>query len=257
MPDRNYHSSSGGRQGRENTRGWGESARDDDDRPVDREGYETRQAERQYGERDYGESDYGQSGYGRGGYGQSRGGESRYGGSGRERDDSSNYSMGQPGYGRDWGSSGTSQYGRGGYGGRGQASRGQGWREPYGEGQQYGSSGYGYGYGGSEFGGQSRGQHRGKGPKGYQRTDDRLKEMICERLREDPDIDASEISVNVASGRVTFEGSVDSRRTKNAVEDIAEQFDVTDVQNNLRVGAARSTAAVTGEDPGQSKSKRN
>jgi hypothetical protein len=59
--------------------------------------------------------------------------------------------------------------------------------------------------------------------------------MICERLREDPEIDPSEVTINVSASRVTLDGSVDSRRTKNAIEDLVEQFDVTDVQNNLRV----------------------
>jgi hypothetical protein len=79
------------------------------------------------------------------------------------------------------------------------------------------------------------GPHRGKGPKGYQRSDDRLKEMLCERLRDDPHIDASDVSVSVQNGRVTLDGTVDSRSTKNLIEDVAEQFGVDDVQNNLRV----------------------
>jgi osmotically-inducible protein OsmY len=69
----------------------------------------------------------------------------------------------------------------------------------------------------------------------YQRGDDCLRELLCERLRDDPNIDASEVSVNVESGRVTLEGRVDSRQTKNLVEDVADQFGVEDVQNNLRV----------------------
>jgi hypothetical protein len=34
---------------------------------------------------------------------------------------------------------------------------------------------------------------------------------------------------------VTLDGTVDSRRTKNLAEDVAEQFGVADVHNNLRV----------------------
>ena len=97
-----------------------------------------------------------------------------------------------------------------------------------------------YGQGGQS--GQT-GLHRGKGPKGYQRTDDRLKELICERLRDDPEIDPSEVTINVSGSRVTLDGSVDSRRTKNAIEDIVEQFDVSDVQNNLRVTKQSAQAA--------------
>jgi osmotically-inducible protein OsmY len=85
------------------------------------------------------------------------------------------------------------------------------------------------------------GQHRGKGPKGYQRSDERIKELICERLREDPHIDPGEVTINVQGGKVTLEGTVDSRQAKNSIEDIAEQFGVQEVQNNLRVQKGTST----------------
>lgn len=88
--------------------------------------------------------------------------------------------------------------------------------------------------------------HRGKGPKGFQRSDERVKELICERLSEDPHVDASEITVNVQGGKVTLEGSVDSRQTKNAAEDIAEQF-CQDVQNNLKV--SRQGDSQSGSNP--------
>jgi hypothetical protein len=77
--------------------------------------------------------------------------------------------------------------------------------------------------------------HRGKGPKNYQRTDERLRELICERLHDHPDIDASDIEVDIRDGTVVLEGTVDSRRTRDLVEDVAEQLSVTDVRSNLRV----------------------
>ena len=96
-----------------------------------------------------------------------------------------------------------------------------------------------------QYGGTGMGQHRGKGPKGYQRSDDRLKEMICERLRDDPEIDPSEVSITVQGGKVTLDGTVDSRHAKNAIEDVAEQFGVQDVQNNLRVQKTSSVSDDT------------
>ncbi len=184
------------------------------------------------GRRGYsGQGNYGQTGYGQGGYGQGTYGQPSYG-----------FERGQQ-YGRDYGSSGTSQYGRSeyrdsGYGGSrgGRYSQGTfgtergGWNEPYGEGQQYTSRGE---YAGSSMGGM--GQHRGKGPKGYQRSDERIKELLCERLSEDPDIDPSDVTITVVGGTITLEGTVDSRQTKNAIEDVADQFGLQDVQNNLRV----------------------
>jgi osmotically-inducible protein OsmY len=168
----------------------------------------------------------------------------------------------QPNYGRasqgeEYGSSGTSQYGRSNFGsgrndsGSSGSSRQQGWSQPSGE-----------------------GRHRGKGPKGFQRSDERVKELICERLSEDPHVDATEITVNVQGGKVVLEGSVDSRQTKNAAEDIAEQY-CQDVQNNLRVirqgqgesqsgssargatGSAGKMSAGNDESDGSSKQKRN
>jgi osmotically-inducible protein OsmY len=93
---------------------------------------------------------------------------------------------------------------------------------------------------------------RGKPPKGYQRSDDRLRELICERLMEDGRIDASEVEIEVQGGRVTLNGSVDSRMAKYQIEDVIEQFGVDDVQNNLRVsrGESGSMSSSTSGSPG-------
>lgn len=78
---------------------------------------------------------------------------------------------------------------------------------------------------------------RGVGPKGYERSDDRLKEQVCDALAEDDDLDASDIEVNVISGEVTLDGRVDSRWAKRHAEDCVESLaGVKHCQNNLRVG---------------------
>jgi osmotically-inducible protein OsmY len=78
--------------------------------------------------------------------------------------------------------------------------------------------------------------HRGRGPKGYQRSDARILEDVSDRLTEDPHIDASEIEVLVTGREVTLTGTVNSRFEKRHAEDIAESVSgVTHVQNNLRV----------------------
>lgn len=92
--------------------------------------------------------------------------------------------------------------------------------------------------GGSEAGGgaQAGGGFRGKGPKGYTRSDDRIREDICDRLSDDDTIDARGISVTVSNGEVTLDGHVSSRLAKRAAEDCAERSSgVGNVQNNLRV----------------------
>lgn len=80
------------------------------------------------------------------------------------------------------------------------------------------------------------GYHRGRGPKGYQRSDARILEDVNDRLTDDPHIDASEIEVSVSDREVTLSGTVNSRFEKRHAEDIAESVSgVTHVQNNLRV----------------------
>ncbi len=80
------------------------------------------------------------------------------------------------------------------------------------------------------------GGHRGRGPKGYQRSDARILEDVNERLTEDPHIDASEIAVTVADREVTLTGTVNSRFEKRHAEDLAESVSgVSHVQNNLRI----------------------
>jgi hypothetical protein len=81
-----------------------------------------------------------------------------------------------------------------------------------------------------------RGEHTGHGPKGYARSDDRVREDICERLTEHGEIDARELEVTVQDGEVTLSGTITSRRAKRMVEDVAEEVSgVKDVHNQLRV----------------------
>ncbi len=81
------------------------------------------------------------------------------------------------------------------------------------------------------------GDHRGKGPRDYRRTDARILDEINERLTDDPHLDASEIEVHVAAGEVTLDGRVTTKADKRLAEDIAESVrGVTQMWNNLRVG---------------------
>jgi osmotically-inducible protein OsmY len=80
------------------------------------------------------------------------------------------------------------------------------------------------------------GPHRGKGPKGYTRSDQRITEDVNEKLYHDSFIDASNIEVTVSDGDVTLSGTVDSREAKRRAEDIAEELPgVKDVTNQLKV----------------------
>ena len=89
-------------------------------------------------------------------------------------------------------------------------------------------------------------QHRGKGPKGYIRTEERIREDTNDRLTDDPVLDASEIEVTVSGTEVSLNGYVTQRRDKRRAEDIAESVSgVSHVQNNLRVRNVGSTPATT------------
>jgi osmotically-inducible protein OsmY len=79
--------------------------------------------------------------------------------------------------------------------------------------------------------------YRGRGPRGYQRSDARMFEDICDQLTVDPRIDASDIEVDVKGAEVTLRGSVRSREEKRYAEDVVEHvMGVRDVNNHLKVG---------------------
>ncbi len=268
-----------------NDREW----RQGDWRQQGRQGY---QGQGGYGQGGYGQGGqggyYAQPGYPQGGYGQGRSAQYGQGGSGQ-----SGYGPGsrEGSYGQQWsgraggqGRQSQGMYGQAGYGGQGYGSRGY-------TGQGYGSqSGYGQGgrvawpeqresherdYSRQERGGewdrdreqwrgygqggqqgaqqQQRGQFAGRGPKGYKRSDDRIKEDVNEQLTRNPDLDASDIEVNVENGEVTLTGTVDARQAKRLAEDLAENCSgVQEVHNQLRV---RHGQAASEHERGEAKPK--
>jgi hypothetical protein len=87
-----------------------------------------------------------------------------------------------------------------------------------------------------EFYQNSNKNHFGKGPKGYRRSDDRIKEDISEELYRHPWIDASDIEILVEGGTVTLTGTVEDRSTRRLIEDIVEDSSgVANVSNQLFV----------------------
>ncbi len=156
----------------------------------------------------------------------------------------------------------------GGSTGEGRSGQGQGWNQgqafeqgqswsqgqPYGEhrdqGQrrqgQFGQGQGQFGQGQGQFGG-STGGFAGRGPKNYQRSDERIREEVSDRLMADDGIDASEIEVQVRNGEVTLTGTVRDRWAKRQAEDVAESvMGVKDVMNQIRVTSDRSPTP-TGE----------
>ena len=159
----------------------------------------------------------------------------------------------------DMGARGSNDYGSGyGYGSYGPGSS-QGF-QGYGQGTgRNGSYGYGdrdasfYGgrYGFESEANRNRGGFAGRGPKGYQRSDARINEDVCDRLCDAPDIDASNIEVKVERGEVTLAGSVSDRSDKRRAEDLIENVSgVQEVHNNLRVGRDWENQGITSGQPG-------
>lgn len=95
---------------------------------------------------------------------------------------------------------------------------------------------------------ERRGRFSGRGPKSYRRSDDRIKEDVCEALTRDAHIDASDVEIEVKEGEVTLSGFVPERNMKHHAEDIIEHCTgVKDVTNNLRVRReSSSTSSASG-----------
>ncbi|MDT5293235.1 MAG: hypothetical protein QOJ76_115 [Acidobacteriota bacterium] len=100
-----------------------------------------------------------------------------------------------------------------------------------------------------EAGRRGEGKFRGRGPKNYRRSDERIREEIGDRLTENEWLDASDVEVTVSDGEVILSGTVDSRYAKRLAEHIAESTSgVANVQNNLRVQSYQTGApSLTGD----------
>jgi osmotically-inducible protein OsmY len=76
------------------------------------------------------------------------------------------------------------------------------------------------------------------GPKGSRRSDERIREDICEALISEVRVDVSEVTVEVRDGHVTLDGAVPMRRMRYIIEDVAAACrGVNDVDNRVRVAS--------------------
>ena len=208
---------------------------------------------------------YGGGGYGAGGYG----GEG-YRGGGHEGGAQRPYGREQ-GAGREWnrewspgsdvGREDRSSFGSSGYGqqhseGRG-ASTGTGY---YGQRMDRPSErNYGVGYGGYgeehghdddrgllERAGDWLQRKLGNAPKGYRRSDERIREDVCDLIMRRGDIDASDVTVEVHEAEVTFTGTVRDRHSKRRLEDLADDvLGVNEVHNQVKVRRENEGATLT------------
>lgn len=75
--------------------------------------------------------------------------------------------------------------------------------------------------------------YKGKGPKGYKRSNEHIRSCIEEALAADPTVDPSDIRVTVQNGKVRLQGRVAGRRTRYAAVAVAEAYSGTDVDDAL------------------------
>lgn len=77
---------------------------------------------------------------------------------------------------------------------------------------------------------------RGRGPKNYVRSDERIREDVCERLTYDGAVDASDIEVTIHNSEIILSGTTPDRATKRRAADLVENIPgVTHVENHIRV----------------------
>jgi hypothetical protein len=94
----------------------------------------------------------------------------------------------------------------------------------------------------------SLGPYVGRGPKGYVRSDERIREELCEMLYLQGYVDTADIEVSVKDGEVTFEGTVRERDDKHFLEHLADRVaGVTEVHNKLR--RQRQQRRVSSNEP--------
>ncbi|MCD6011970.1 MAG: hypothetical protein K0Q79_1832 [Flavipsychrobacter sp.] len=106
------------------------------------------------------------------------------------------------------------------------------------------------------------GPHKGKGPKGYQRSAERIKEDLNDLLMDDGVLDASNIEVTIENNEVILSGTVASREEKRRAEDLAESITgVNNVENRLHVSRETESrerkSSLNTESNNESKSRRN
>jgi len=196
---------------------------------------------------------YGSQGYGSEGYGFQ--GQRRYGMQGY-----GNY--GNPGSGgQSWGQSSE-------YRGEGRYGQARGGNEDYpqwrGQDDDWTNSASSFGRGAYRedggFGGQAStygsmgSSRRGRPPKGYTRSDERIREDVSDRLGDR--MDASDISVEVKNGEVTLSGTVRDRWMKHQIELIADCVGgVKEVNNQIRVQREGESERTTITSSSGSRSK--
>lgn len=75
-----------------------------------------------------------------------------------------------------------------------------------------------------------------RGPKGYKRSDELILDDLYQRLRELPELDATEVELEVLNGIVILKGTVPQKFMKRRIEEVADEIPgVVDIDNGIRI----------------------
>lgn len=81
-----------------------------------------------------------------------------------------------------------------------------------------------------------RPDHRGKGPRNYKRTDERIMEDIIDQLTREQSVDLTELEIEVKDGEVFLSGRAHDRYIRHKVEDVTDGIPgVKHIENAIRV----------------------
>src|SRR6267154_2788572 len=93
-----------------------------------------------------------------------------------------------------------------------------------------------------------QGPYRGRGPRGYVRSPARIYEDLCDRLTDNPFVDASDIEVTLSGAEAILSGTVPNAIALRQAQAIAEEVaGVSYVHNRLQVRVAGAHETTPGE----------
>jgi hypothetical protein len=92
--------------------------------------------------------------------------------------------------------------------------------------------------------------YSGVGPLNYKRSDERIRDDVSDALYSSPEIDASDIEVDVKNGIVTLKGEVQSRLQKKIAEMTAERLPgVVDIDNLIIIQNPKTKGLMMSHTP--------
>lgn len=93
-------------------------------------------------------------------------------------------------------------------------------------------------------------QRQSRGPRSYRRSDERIRDDICDRLFGDTGADASEVTIDVSAAVVTLTGTVPDPEDKRVISQIAASvLGVERVDDRIDILAAQPEGSTATKEP--------